>query len=89
MYGSTIIGVVGPPYPYCSLVAFCTFAWLRLCAFSALMLLVLLLRAKSFCKKKKNKEFKTALITSFTLLLMVIKTTFKDSKNLKELEIMY
>ena len=87
MYGSTIIGVVGPPYPYCSLVAFCTFAWLRLCAFSALVLLV---RAKSFCKKKNNnKEFKTALITSFTLLLMVIKTTFKDSKNLKELEIMY
>ena len=39
MYGSTIIGVVGPPYPYCS---------------------------KSF--RKKNKEFKTALITSFTLL---------------------
>ena len=34
-YGSTIIGVVGPPYPYCSLVAFCAFAWLRLCAFSA------------------------------------------------------
>ena len=35
MYGSTIIGVVGPPYPYCSLVAFCAFAWLRLCAFGA------------------------------------------------------
>ena len=35
MYGSTIIGVVGPPYPYCSLVAFCVFAWLRLCAFDA------------------------------------------------------
>ena len=25
MYGSTIIGLVGPPYPYCSLVAFCAF----------------------------------------------------------------
>ena len=35
MYGSTIIGVVGPPYPYCSLVAFCAFAWLRHCAFGA------------------------------------------------------
>ena len=35
MNGSTIIGVVGPPYPYCSLVAFCAFAWLRLCAFGA------------------------------------------------------
>ena len=35
------------------------------CAF---VLLVLLVRAKSF-RKKKNKELKTALITSFTLLL--------------------
>ena len=35
MYGNTIIGVVGPPYPYCSLVAFCYFAWLRHCAFGA------------------------------------------------------
>ena len=35
MYGSTIIGVVGLPYPYRSLVAFCAFAWLRLCAFGA------------------------------------------------------
>ena len=35
MYGSTIIGVVGPPSPYCSLVAFCAFAWLRHCAFGA------------------------------------------------------
>ena len=35
MYGSTIIGLVGPPYSYCSLVAFCAFAWLRVCAFGA------------------------------------------------------
>ena len=35
MYGSTITGVVGPPYPYCLLVVFCAFAWLRLCAFGA------------------------------------------------------
>ena len=35
MYGNTIIGVVGPPYPYCSLVAFCAFVWLRHCAFGA------------------------------------------------------
>ena len=41
------------------LFAFCAFAWLCLCAF------VLLVRGKSFCKK----EFKTSLITSFTLLL--------------------
>ena len=52
---------------FCSLAAFCAFAWLRLCAFVLLALLVLLVRAKSF--HKKNKEFKTALITSFTLLL--------------------
>ena len=55
---------------FCSLVAFCAFAWLRLCAF---VFLVLLVRAKSFCKKKtkqqKNKEIKTALIITFTLLL--------------------
>ena len=37
MYGSTIIGVMGPPYPYCSLVAFCAFAWLGLCASGAFL----------------------------------------------------
>ena len=59
MYESTIIGLVGPPYPNCSLVAFCAFTWLRLCAFGA---------CKIFVKKKKNnnREFKTALIISFT-----------------------
>ena len=31
---------------FCSLVAFCVFAWLRLCAFVLLVLLVLLVRAK-------------------------------------------
>ena len=25
MYGSTITGLVGPPYPYCLLAAFCAF----------------------------------------------------------------
>ena len=35
MYGSTIIGLVGPPYSCCSLVAFYAFAWLRLCAFGS------------------------------------------------------
>ena len=25
MYESTFTGLVGPPYPYCSLVAFCVF----------------------------------------------------------------
>ena len=59
MYGSAIIGVVGPPYPYCSLVAFYAFAWLRLCVFA------LLVRANFFVKKK-IKSLKTALIISFT-----------------------
>ena len=43
--------------------AFCTFG--AFCAFWCF--LVLLVRAKSFCKKKKR--FKTSLITSFILLL--------------------
>ena len=33
IYRSPIIGVAGPPYPYCWLVEFCAFTWLRLCAF--------------------------------------------------------
>ena len=33
IYRSTIIGVVGPPYPYGWLVAFYAFTWLRPCAF--------------------------------------------------------
>ena len=47
------------------LFAFCAFVWLRLYAFWCF--LVLLVRATSF--HKKNKKFKTALITSFILLL--------------------
>ena len=35
MYESTLTGLVGPPYSYYSLVAFSTFAWLRLCGFPA------------------------------------------------------
>ena len=35
IYKSTFIGVVGPPYAYHSLVAFCAYASLRLCAFGA------------------------------------------------------
>ena len=35
MYGSTFIGLVGPPYSYCLLVVFCAFAWLRLFAFGS------------------------------------------------------
>ena len=27
MYGSTITGLVGPPHPYCLLVAFCAFLY--------------------------------------------------------------
>ena len=49
------------------LFAFCSFAWVSLCL---LVLLVLLVRAKSF--HKKNKGIKTALITSFILLLKFI-----------------
>ena len=52
--GSTITGLVGPPYPNCSLVAFCIFVWLRLCAFGAFGAFYALVRAKSF-RKKKNK----------------------------------
>ena len=49
------------------------FAYLRFCAFVILLgcifvLLVLFVHVKSF-RKKNNKEFKTALITSFVLLL--------------------
>ena len=52
--GSTITGLVEPPYPNCSLVAFCTFVWLRLCVFGAFGAFYALVRAKSF-RKRKNK----------------------------------
>ena len=56
---------------FCLLVAFCAFAWLRLCTFVLLLGYVfVLVRVKSFCKK--NKEFKIALITSSTLLIISI-----------------
>ena len=56
---------------------FCAFAWVSLCL---LMLLVLLVRAKTYCKKKNKKKnnnnnikkFKTGLITSFILLLIFL-----------------
>ena len=55
------------------------------CVFVLLVLLVLLVRAKSF--RKKNKEFKTALMTSFTLLLTGsrygLKILDQCSKNVK------
>ena len=47
-----------------SVLCFCLVA-----SFCFLVLLVLLARAKSICKNKKNKEFKTALITSFNYYL--------------------
>ena len=53
---------------------FCAFAWLRLCAFVFLLgcvFVLVLVHEKSFCKKKK--EFKTALMTSFTLHLIELK----------------
>ena len=58
MYGSTITGLVGPPHPYCLLVVFCTFG-------AFLYFFLLLVCAKPF--RKKKKEFKTALITLFTI----------------------
>ena len=39
--------------------------------FVLLVFLVLFVRAKSFSEKKNNEKFKTALITSFLLLLNV------------------
>ena len=54
---------------FCSLVAFCAFAWLRFCAFVFLMLFMLFVCAKSFFFFFLNKGFKTVLITSFILLL--------------------
>ena len=57
IYKSTIIGVVGPPYPYCLLIAFCAFAWLRLCAFCAfLCFFVLFCACESFFLKKNNNN---------------------------------
>ena len=47
MYGRTITGLVGPPYPYCLLVAFCAFG-------AFLYIFVFLVRAKSFRQKKKS-----------------------------------
>ena len=39
MYERTIIGLVLPPYPYCSLVTFCAFTWLHICAVGAFFVL--------------------------------------------------
>ena len=50
MYGSTIIGLVGPPYPYCSLVAFCAFGAF-LCFF---VLFCALLHAQKYSQAKIN-----------------------------------
>ena len=61
MYESNITGLVGPLYPYCLLLAFCAFG--VFCAF--LYFIVLLMCEKLF--RKKNKEFKTALIIPFTI----------------------
>ena len=56
------------------LFAFCAFAWLRFYAFGAFCTFwCFLVCAKSFCKKNIYKEFKTALITSFILLLLIEK----------------
>ena len=61
MYGSTITDLVRPLYPCCLLIAFCAFG--VFCAF--LYFIVLLMCEKLF--RKKNKEFKTALIIPFTI----------------------
>ena len=57
--GNTITGLVGPPYPYCLLVAFCAFAWLSLCAFWCFLVLFCpLVCAKSFRKKIKSLKLR-------------------------------
>ena len=54
MYGSTFTGLVGPPYPYCSLVAFCAFgAFLFL-----LCLFVLYCTYKNTLKQKLTNKAK-------------------------------
>ena len=66
-------------------IAFCAFAWLRLCAF--LGFLCFLWVWNLFVKKIIiNKEFKTALKTSFTLLLQsesskLVQVFFKSKSN--------
>ena len=51
IYGSTITGLVRPPYPYCLLVAFSAFAWLHLCALVLLVLFCACVCAESFVEK--------------------------------------
>ena len=53
--GSTITGLVGPPYPYCSLAAFCAFACLCPCALVLFVLFVLWGVQNLFVKKKSLK----------------------------------
>ena len=55
----------------CAFVLLCLCLVVSLCFLCFLCFLVPLVRVKSF--RKKNKEFKTALITSFTLLLVSLK----------------
>ena len=80
MYESTIIGLVGPPYPYCSLAAFCAFAWLRLGTFGAFGAFSAFGACKIFSSKINNKKFKTALTTSFTLLVLSLAFTLLFQK---------
>ena len=51
IYGSTITGLVRPPYPYCLLVAFRAFAWLHLCTLVLLVLFCAFVCAESFVEK--------------------------------------
>ena len=69
---------------FCSLICvFCTFAWFRLCVFFVFF--------GAFCAfwcvqnlfVKKNKKFKTSLITSFILLLLCPGYLLKSTINLK------
>ena len=60
MYGSTIIGLVGPPYPYCSLVAFCAFgAFLCFfCAFLCFIARTKILTSKNQLTKQRLTNIK-------------------------------
>ena len=67
MYGSTIIGLVGPPYPYCSLVAFCAFGaflWF-FCAFLCFIARTKILTSKNQLTKQRLTNIKQERQQSF------------------------
>ena len=80
-------------WSFIRLFAFCAFARMSLCFLVLLVLLTLLVlfvRAKSF-RKKKIKKFKTALITSFILLLnfQLLQSFFQLSQSFSIITILF